>query len=106
MYALPRGKSVCGKNLPSGPPKSSLTLVSCVRQLHYLIKVEFHCLLSLSTTTNMSSTQLPPLDQREMEFLKKVMEGTPTEGNESRDYAETLLWKDEKEFQEVLDYWS
>ena len=41
-----------------------------------------------------------------MEFLKKVMEGTPTEGNESRDYAETLLWKDEKEFQEVLDYWS
>ena len=54
----------------------------------------------------MSSTQLPPLDQREIEFLKKVIEGTPTEGNESRDYAETLLWKDEKEFQEVLDYWS
>ena len=34
------------------------------------------------------------------------MEGTATEGNESCDYAETLLWKDEKEFQEVLDYWS
>ena len=81
-------------------------LVSCVRQLHYLIKVEFHCLLSLSTTTNMSSTQLPPLHQREIEFLKKVMEGIPTKGNESCDYAETLLWKDEKEFQEVLDYWS
>ena len=54
----------------------------------------------------MSSAQLQPLDQREIDFLKKVMEGTPTEGNESRDYAETLLSKDDKEFQEVLDYWS
>jgi hypothetical protein len=40
MYALPRGKSVCGKNLPFRLPKHLLMLESCATLLHYLNKVE------------------------------------------------------------------
>ena len=44
MYALPKGRSICGKDLPTRQLKNLLMPASCARPLHYIIKVELACL--------------------------------------------------------------
>jgi hypothetical protein len=47
---------------------------------------------------------VPSVPEQPVDFFQRLVEDLATE--EGHDYAVNLLWKDEEEFQEVLNYWS
>ena len=50
-------------------------------------------------------TGLRTMPKQAAKFIGKVLDGMP-QAEGMHDYAGNLLWKDEEEFQDVLNYWS